>query len=147
MTRHIPWLVALQPETFIEVSPEMAEAVGVPSGALISVKSARTTLQMRALVTPRIRIGEVEGKPAEVVGSFVNSGYMGIVCDPITNDLSPAVMSAAGLIPSSKSFTVHVSMGNESKAEKFHPDAVKYPESMKQPIPQTPWPAQPEGRS
>lgn len=147
MTRHIPWLVALQPESFLEVSPEMAEAVGVPSGSLISVKSARATLQVRALVTPRIRIGEVEGKPASVVGRFVNSGYMGIVCDPITNDLSPAIMSPEGLIPSSKSFTVHLSKGDASKAQKFKTDAVKYPESMKQPVPQTPWAAQPEGRS
>lgn len=147
MTRHIPWLVALQPETFAEVSPEMAEAVGVPSGALISVKSARTTLQMRALVTPRIRIGKVEGKQAEVAGSFVCSGYKGIACDPVTNDLSPAIMSPEGLIPSSKSFTVSIGKGDESKIEKFQADSVKYPEAMKQPVPQTPWSAQPEGRS
>lgn len=147
MTRHIPWLVALQPVSFMEVSPEMAEAVGIPSGALISVKSARVTLQIRALVTPRIRLGNVEGKPASVVGSFVNSGYMGIACDPVTNDLSPAIMSPEGLIPSSKSFSVHIGRGNPDMAEKFHPDSVRYPESMKEVISQTPWAAQPEGRS
>lgn len=147
MTRHIPWLVALQPETFIEISPEMAEAVGVQSGMYVSVKSARTTLQVPALVTPRIRIGKVEGKSAEVVGSFVCSGYMGISCADITNDLSPAIMSPEGLIPSSKSFTVHIGKGDEKKLEKFHPDSVQYPEAMKKPVPDTPWPAQPEGRS
>lgn len=147
MTRHIPWLVALQPQTFIEISPEMAQSIGVPSGSLISVKSARVTLQMRALVTPRIRIGDVEGKPASVAGSFVNSGYKGVVCDPVTNDLSPAIMSPEGLIPSSKSFVVHLGKGDEAKVEKFHPASVKYPQAMIEPVPQTPWPAQPEGRS
>lgn len=147
MTRHIPWLVALQPETFVEISPEMAEAVGIPSGALIAVKSARATLQTRALVTPRIRLGEVDGKAASLAGSFVCSGYMGIMCDPVTNDLSPAIMAPEGLIPASKSFTVNISRGDEAKLLKFKPDEIKYPESMTSPVPQTPWPAQPEGRS
>ena len=32
MTRHVPWLVQLQPQTFIEISPEMAEEIGIQSG-------------------------------------------------------------------------------------------------------------------
>lgn len=147
MTRHIPWLAALQPESFLEISPEMAREIGIASGAWVSVKSARATLTMRALVTPRLRLGMVEGKPGRVVGGFVNSGYKGVVCDPITNDLSPALMSPEGLIPASKGFCVDVRMGDGNKAEKFHCATVRYPEAMSRPVPDTPWPAQPEGRS
>lgn len=147
MTRHIPWLAALQPVSFVEITPEMASATGIASGSLISVKSARATLQMRALVTPRLRLGEVLGQAASLAGTFVCSGYRGIVCDPIANDLSPAIMSPEGLIPASKSFAVHIGKGDETKMEKFSCDSVRYPQAMRQPVPDTPWPAQPEGRS
>ncbi|WP_165078343.1 MULTISPECIES: formate dehydrogenase-N subunit alpha [unclassified Desulfovibrio] len=147
MTRHIPWLVQLQPQSFVEMSPEQAKSAGVQPGALIAVASARTVLQMRALITPRLRIGKVEGREATVVGGFVNSGYKGVVCDPVTNDLSPAIMAPDGLIPASKGFAVRVTAGSEAAAEDFSPEPVKYPESMTKPVPDTPWPAQPEGRS
>lgn len=147
MTRHIPWLAALQPESFVEISPETAEETGISSGDLLAVSSARTTLQMRALVTPRIRIGQVEGKAATIAGTFVCSGYKGIICAPVTNDLSPAIMSPEGLIPASKGFSVHLDKGDAAKLEVFHCQPVKYPDSLLKPVPATPWPAQPEGRS
>ncbi|MDE5879602.1 MAG: hypothetical protein K2G99_06220, partial [Desulfovibrio sp.] len=147
MTRHIPWLAQLQPESFLELSPEQAKAAGILPGALIAVTSPRASLLMRALVTPRLRIGKVEGREASVVGGFVNSGYKGVVCDPITNDLSPAIMAPDGLIPASKGFVVRVEPGTPAEAEKLSPEPVKYPESMTKPVPDTPWPAQPEGRS
>ncbi len=147
MTRHIPWLAQLQPESFLEISPEQAEKAGVGSGDYISVRSARADLMLRALVTPRMRLGRIDGKAAELVGSFVSSGYQGVICDPITNDLSPALMSPEGLIPASKGFTVAVAKGDAEKAQKFHCKLVLYPESMQKPVPDTPWAAQPEGRS
>ncbi len=147
MTRHIPWLCALQPESFLEISPEMAKACGIAPGAWVSVKSARANLQMRALVTPRLRTGKIMDRNIGIVGSFVNSGYKGVVCDPVTNDLSPALMSPEGLIPASKGFAVHISAGSAARAEKFRCKAVKYPEAMQKAVPATPWAAQPEGRS
>lgn len=147
MTRHIPWLAALQPVSFVEITPEMASSIGIVSGALISVKSARATLQMRALVTPRLRLGKVQGNSGELAGTFVCSGYKGVICSPVSNDLSPAIMSPEGFIPASKGFAVHVGHGDESKIEKFQCKSVMYPEAMRTPIPDTPWPAQPEGRS
>ncbi len=39
MTRHVPWLVQLQPQTFIEISPEMAEEIGIQSGNYVTVKT------------------------------------------------------------------------------------------------------------
>lgn len=147
MTRHIPWLVALQPRSFIEISPEMAEQIGITSGSFVSVKSPRSELQVRALVTPRLRIGKIEGRQASIAGRFVNSGYKGIVCDPITNDLSPAEMSPDGLIPSSKGFVVKIDKPNMDKIEHFEEQPVEYPDAMLEPIPDTPWAAQPEGRN
>ncbi|MFR5428246.1 MAG: molybdopterin dinucleotide binding domain-containing protein [Parasutterella excrementihominis] len=144
MTRTIPWLVGLQPRSFIEISPELAESIGVTTGSYVSVRSPRNELQVRALVTPRLRIGVIEGRQASIAGRFVCSGYKGIVCDPITNDLSPADMAGDGLIPSSKSFVVKIGKPDLSKVEKFQEDPVKYPGAMSEPVPDTPWAAQPE---
>ncbi|MBD5553178.1 MAG: formate dehydrogenase-N subunit alpha [Desulfovibrio sp.] len=147
LTRNIPWLAVLQPVSFLEISPEQADELGIPSGSLLAVRSARATLQMRALVTPRLRLGKVEGRDVSLVGSFVCSGYRGIICDPVTNDLSPAIMSPEGLIPASKGFAVNVAAGDEAKIQQFQCNVVRYPRAMQEPVPDTPWPAQPEGRS
>ena len=147
MTRTIPWLVGLQPRSFIEISPELAESIGVTTGNYVSVKSPRNEIQVRALVTPRLRIGVIEGRQASIAGRFVCSGYKGIVCDPITNDLSPADMAGDGLIPSSKSFVVKIDTPDMSKIEKFNEFPVEYPKGMSEPIPETPWAAQPEERN
>lgn len=147
MTRTIPWLVGLQPRSFIEISPELAESIGVTTGGYVSVRSPRNEIQVRALVTPRLRIGVIEGRQASIAGRFVCSGYKGIVCDPITNDLSPADMAGDGLIPSSKSFVVKIDKPDMNKVEKFNEYPVEYPAGMSEPIPDTPWAAQPEGRN
>ncbi len=147
MTRHTPWLVQLQPQTFIEISPEMAEEIGIPSGNYVTVHNLRNSLQIKALVTPRLRLGEINGKPSSIVGSFVCSGYKGISVSAITNDLSPAIESADGLIPASKGFVVKVDSGDPQKVEKLSPQPIVYPKSMEEPIPNTPWSSQPEGRS
>ena len=147
MTRHVPWLVQLQPQTFIEISPEMAEEIGIQSGNYVTVKNLRNSLQVRALVTPRLRSGIVHGKPSSIVGSFVCSGYKGNMVSAITNDLSPAIEAPDGLIPASKGFVVKVEKGDPTKVEKLIPEKIQYPEAMIAPIPNTPWASQPEGRS
>ena len=78
---------------------------------------------------------------------YKRQGYKGIVCDPITNDLSPADMAGDGLIPSSKSFVVKIDTPDMSKIEKFNEFPVEYPKGMSEPIPETPWAAQPEERN
>lgn len=147
MSRHTPWLVALQPTSFIEISPEMAESIGVTTGSYVSVSSPRTQIQVRALVTPRLRIGVIEGRQASIAGRFVCSGYKGVMVSAVTNDLSPADMAPDGLIPSSKSFVVKIDKPDMSKVEQITPEPVLYPKSMSEPIPETPWAAQPEERN
>lgn len=146
-TRNIPWLVGLQPVRFIEMSPEQAEAIGVESGDLVTVESERATLQVRALVTPRLRIGNIYGKKATIAGMFVCSGYKGLMVDDITNDLSPAIMASDGLIPASKGFTVRITKGDPKDVKKMDPYPLKYDKIFDEPIPETPWSSQPEGRN
>ncbi len=146
-TRHTPWLVALQPETFIEISPEHAEEIGVKSGDYVTVESFRTKIQVRALVTPRLRIGEVYGKPGSIAGMIDTSGYKGLMVSAITNDLSPAVMSPDGMIPASKGFTVRISKADPENLQDLKPLKLSYSEVFDEDVPDTPWAAQPESRN
>jgi formate dehydrogenase major subunit len=146
-TRTMPWLVGLQPERFLELSPEQAASIGVETGDYVTVESERTKLQIRALVTPRLRIGEVYGQKATVVGAFVASGYKGLMVSDITNDLSPAIMASDGLIPASKGFAVRITKADPNDLQKLDPYPLEYDPLFDEPIPDTPWPAQPEGRN
>lgn len=146
-TRTMPWLVGLQPERFLELSPEQAASIGVETGDYVTVESERAKLQIRALVTPRLRIGEVYGQKATVVGAFVASGYKGLMVSDITNDLSPAIMASDGLIPASKGFAVRITKADPNDLQKLDPYPLEYDPLFDKPIPDTPWPAQPEGRN
>src|SRR5262249_9490061 len=55
MTRWLPWLAALQPELFVEMSPEHAAEVGVANLEVVAVATPRATIRAKALVTRRIR--------------------------------------------------------------------------------------------
>lgn len=146
-TRNIPWLVGLQPMRFLELSPEHAKSIGVETGDYVTVESERASLQIPVLVTPRLRIGEVYGKQATIAGTFVASGYKGFMVSDITNDLSPAIMASDGLIPASKGFAVRITKADPKDAQKPKPYPLKYDPLFDEPIPDTPWPAQPEGRN
>lgn len=65
----------------------------------------------------------------------------------ITNDLSPAIMAPDGLIPASKGFTVRITKGDPSDIKRLDPRPLKYDPIFDKPIPETPWPAQPEARN
>lgn len=132
---------------FLELSPEHAKSIGVETGDYVTVESERASLQIPVLVTPRLRIGEVYGKQATIAGTFVASGYKGFMVSDITNDLSPAIMASDGLIPASKGFAVRITKADPKDAQKPKPYLLKYDPLFDEPIPDTPWPAQPEGRN
>jgi formate dehydrogenase major subunit len=47
------------PDTFVEVSPELAEERGIQSGSLVQLTSRRGRLKVRAVVTDRVQNGEL----------------------------------------------------------------------------------------
>lgn len=109
------------------------------TGDYVTVESERAKLQIRALVTPRLRIGEVYGQKATVVGAFVASGYKGLMVSDITNDLSPAIMASDGLIPASKGFAVRITKADPNDLQKLDPYPLEYDPLFDEPIPDTPW--------
>ena len=55
MSRTLSHLAELQPELFCEISPALAQGIGVPTAKWVRVTTARGAIDARALVTPRLQ--------------------------------------------------------------------------------------------
>jgi formate dehydrogenase major subunit len=108
MSRWLPWLAELQPELFIEMSPELAEERGIENLDWVKVSSARGEIRAKALVTPRMRPFVVDGKRVHHVGMPWHWGYMGLVTGDVVNDLTPMVADPNVSIHEGKSFMCNV---------------------------------------
>ena len=79
MSRSLAWLSELQPELFIEVSPELAAEVELQNGGWCTVTTARGEVECRVLVTERFRPLQVDGRPVHQVGMPYHWSYTGRV--------------------------------------------------------------------
>jgi len=87
MTRTLPHLAELQPEFFTEISPELAEEVGLTHGGWATISTPRAQVEARVLVTRRMRPVWIDGKRIHQVGLPYHWGYKGIVKGDSANDL------------------------------------------------------------
>jgi formate dehydrogenase major subunit len=87
MSRTLSHLAELQPELFAEISPELAAEEGVANGDVVTITTARGSIQARALVTTRIRSLDVAGKRVHQVGLPYHWGSRGLVTGDTVNDL------------------------------------------------------------
>jgi formate dehydrogenase major subunit len=108
MNRWVPWLAALQPEEFVEISPELAEERGIKNLDRVRVTTARSSIQARALVTGRMRPYVIDGKRIHHVGMPWGWGYMGLVTGDVVNDLTSMVADPNVTIHEGKTFMCRV---------------------------------------
>ncbi|MBV8476991.1 MAG: molybdopterin-dependent oxidoreductase [Acidobacteria bacterium] len=87
MTRTLSHLAELQPELFIEVSPEFSSEVGLKHGEYATVTTPRSTIEARVMVTPRMRPLQIDGRVIHQVGLPYHWGYRGQVTGDVVNDL------------------------------------------------------------
>ncbi len=87
MSRTLSHLAELQPEMFCEISVELAEQLSITPGEWVTVVTARGAIEAHAMVTPRIQMLTIEGKPVYQVGLPFHWGYSGLVKGDIGNDL------------------------------------------------------------
>jgi len=62
MSRWNPWLTELQPELFIELSPELATEKGIHNLDWVKIATPRAEIRAKALVTRRLRPFRIAGK-------------------------------------------------------------------------------------
>jgi formate dehydrogenase major subunit len=87
MSRTLPFLSELQPEPFCEVSPRLAEERGLEHGAWATVVTARSAIEVRVLVTDRMRSLRLGDRWVEQVGLPYHWGRNGITTGDSQNDL------------------------------------------------------------
>ncbi|HEY6843841.1 MAG TPA: molybdopterin-dependent oxidoreductase, partial [Thermoanaerobaculia bacterium] len=87
MSRTLPHLAELQPELFTEISPELAKEIGVRNGEWVTITTARSAIQARALVTTRMSSLDINGRRVHQVGLPYHWGYRGLVKGDVVNDL------------------------------------------------------------
>ena len=87
MSRYLSHLAELQPEFFCEMSPELAEEIGVEQGSWVTVSTARASIEARAQISSRIKPLRINGKTLHQVGLPYHWGYKGLVKGDSANDL------------------------------------------------------------
>src|SRR3712207_1860165 len=87
MSRYVARLAELQPEMFVEVSPELAAERGLENGGWCHVVTARAAVEGRVLVTERLSPLRVEGRTVHQVWLPYHWGTGGMVTGDSAKDL------------------------------------------------------------
>jgi formate dehydrogenase major subunit len=145
MSRFNSWLNELQPEMFVELSPELAAERGVVHGGWLTVQSARGRIEARAMVTRRLRPLRVEGRVIHQVGLPFHWAFAGEVVGGNANDLTALLADPNVSMHESKAFACQVHAGQLGDHTP-RPTKTPAPWPTRDPVPDTPAAAQPEGR-
>jgi formate dehydrogenase major subunit len=108
MSRWNPWLAELQPELFVELSPELAAEKDIKNLDWVRINSPRAQIRAKALVTRRLRPFTIDGKIVHQVGMPWHWGYEGVVTGAIVNELSALVGDPNVTIHEGKAFVCSV---------------------------------------
>jgi formate dehydrogenase major subunit len=98
----------MQPNMFVEMSPELAAERGIQNGETVIVESARGSIEAVAMVTRRMRPLHSNGQVVHQVGLPWHWGYKGLVTGGSANELTPPVGDANTMIPETKAFLCDV---------------------------------------
>ncbi len=109
MTRWQPWLLEAQPQSFCEMSGELAKLKGIKNGDRVIVESARGKVEAVAIVTMRFRPFKIAGTTIHQIGLPWCFGWV----TPkdggdSSNLLTPSIGDPNTLIPETKAFMVNV---------------------------------------
>ena len=115
MSRWLEWLVETHPETFVEMSKELAAEKGIQNGDVVKIRSARGEIEAVAIVTARFKPFTVNGRTVHQVGMPWHWGWKGLTYDKgegkqyvqgCANELTPHVGDGNTTIPEYKAFLV-----------------------------------------
>jgi formate dehydrogenase major subunit len=128
MSRTLPYLAELQPEFFVEVSPELARERGLEHGEYATVVTARAAVEARVLVSERVRpLTLAGGQVVHQIGIPYHWGERGISTGDSANDLLGVHMDANTHIQESKAATCDIQPGRRPRG----PELVAYLEEYR----------------
>ncbi len=111
MTRWMPWLNALQPSLFAELSPELAAQYAIRHGDWVIISTPRGEIEARAMVTRRMQPLRVGGRVVHQIGLPFHWGFQGKSKGSITNDLAHMALEPNVSIEEAKAFTCNIRPG------------------------------------
>lgn len=129
MSRNLSHLAELQPELFCEISTELAADLDIEHGSFVTIATARGIIEARALVTPRIKPIQLNGRIVHQVGLPYHWGYKGLVKGDVVNDLIALSQEPNVRIMETKALLCNVTPGRRARG----PEAVKQFNEMMEP--------------
>jgi formate dehydrogenase major subunit len=146
MSRFNSWLNELQPEMFVEISPELAAEKDIVHGGWLVVWNSRGSIEARAMVTRRMMPLNVAGRTIHQIGMPFHWGFTGETVGSIANDLTAMVADPNVSMHEAKAFTVNVRAGRLERSAEMKPlKPMLWP--TREPSPATPRSDQPEGQA
>ncbi|SNT02651.1 formate dehydrogenase major subunit [Geodermatophilus pulveris] len=115
MSRTLPYLSELQPEFFVEVSPQLAAERGLVNAGWATLVTARAAIEARVLVTERMRPIRTASGVVHQIGVPYHWGERGISTGDSANDLLPVVMDPNTHIQESKAATCDIRPGRRPR--------------------------------
>jgi formate dehydrogenase major subunit len=115
MSRTLPYLSELQPEMFVEVSPELAAERGLVHGDWATIVTARAAIEARVLVTDRLRPLTINGRQMHQVGLPYHWGRRGVSTGDAANELLAQVLDLNVHIAEYKTATCDIRPGRRPR--------------------------------
>ena len=115
MSRQLPYLSELQPEMFVEVSPELAAERGLDHLGWAHVVTSRSAIECRVLVTDRLTPLRVDGRTVHQLWMPYHWGATGVVTGESANDLFGVALDPNVLIQESKVATCDIRPGRRPR--------------------------------
>ena len=108
-TKHARLNAIIQPESFVEISEELAKEKGIRHGDSVKVSSNRGHIVTKAVVTKRIKPWDVNDQKVHLVGIPFHWGFKGQTKNGyLANTLTPFVGDANSQTPEFKAFLVNI---------------------------------------
>jgi len=117
-TRNISWLNELAPEPMIELPVALAAKLGIRSGDLTRVSSARGEVVVKALVTRRMQSLRIAGQEVTIVWMPYNWGFKGLSTGASVNDLTIDAVDPGAGTQETKACLVNVVRAQEAVASR-----------------------------
>jgi len=128
MSRYVGYLAELQPEMFVEVSPQLAAEIGLEHLGWCHLVTSRSAVEGRVVVTDRLRPLRIDGRVVHQVWLPYHWGQGGLTSGDAANDLVGIALDPNVLIQESKVGTCDVRPGRRPRG----PDLTAYVHDYRQ---------------
>ncbi len=115
-TRVMPHTAELQPEGFVEVSPELARELGIAHLGWTTLSTLRGEIEVKAMVTERVRPFRINGETVHQIGMPWVFGWEGYARGDIANVLLAITGDPNVSIHTTKAITCNIRPGRRTIA-------------------------------